>query len=322
MSFFVSDSNKAMFEKIKALPCFVDSECQISPLTEGESHLCFKVTLIKSGIEKCHFVKSLADHQLTYSAEINSHLIAAENGLAPRVIFYSSLWLVSEFIDGHSLRQFCMKHPDFLPADKITIAMSLMAKNHHLKPSIEHSVINIVELLTDQINSALYTQQQTVTLSKIIKKITSFQSSNNPLVLCHGDLNDENIRLESQFEPNHLTDKTWLVDFECSGLAEAEYDVAMYLAINQLPVSNIDEVINSYHQYSTLQLNHKKVRGYLACCYLINGLWYLEAGVSSKLANTFRVKARQQFELFDQLALEFTLVEENVVPLFNQLLAN
>ncbi|NQZ22450.1 MAG: phosphotransferase [Colwellia sp.] len=318
MSVLVSKSNKVTFAEISDLPCFIDGHCQISVLIKGESHLCFKVVFSKNGVQKHYFVKSLSEHQLTSQAEVNSHLSAAEHGFAPAVIFYSSLWLVSEFIEGYSLQQFCANHPKFSLASKVTIAMSLMTKNHQLKASKEHLVINVAELLTSLVNLNIYTQRQKVVLTQIIKKTTSFPSSNNNLVLCHGDVNDENIRLSTEFKTNQLNENTWLVDFECSSLAEAEYDIAMYLAINQLSVSNIDEVVYSYQQYSTSLINSEKVRGYLACCYLINGLWYLEAGSESEQAKAFAAKACQQFVLFDQLAL----AEDKVVPLLNALLAN
>jgi thiamine kinase-like enzyme len=317
MSTLASEINKVTFAEISTLPCFIDGHCEISALIKGESHLCFKVIYSKHGMKKHYFVKSLAEHQLTSLAEVNSHLSAAEHGFAPPVIFYSKLWLVSEFIEGYSLQQFCAKNPKFSFSSKVTIAMYLMAKNHQLKASDEHLVINVVELLTSQINLQIYTPQQKVELNKIIKKITRFPCSYIDLVLCHGDLNDENIRLSAEFEPSQLTEKTWLVDFECSSLAEAEYDVAMFLAINQLSMSNIDEVVYSYKQHSPLPLNREKIRNYLACCYLINGLWYLGAGSESKQAKAFKEKARKQFVLFDQLAL----AEEKVGALLNQLLA-
>jgi len=318
MSTLASKINKVTFAEISTLPCFIDGHCEISALIKGESHLCFKVILSKNGVKSHYFVKSLTEHQQTSQAEVNSHISAAEHGFAPAVIFYSSLWLVSAFIEGYSLHQFYANHPKFSLASKVTIAMSLMAKSHQLKASSEHLVINVVELLTGLVNIQLYTQQQKLQLLIIIKKITKFLSANKNLVLCHGDLNDENIRLSTEFETSELTEKTWLVDFECSSLAEAEYDIAMYLAINELSESNIDEVIDCYQQYSPLQLNHEKVRNYLACCYLINGLWYLEAGGDSEQAKAFAAKACQQFVLFDQL----TLVEEKVVTLLNPLLVN
>jgi len=307
-----------MFAEINTLPCFIDGHCEISALMKGESHLCFKVIFSKNGAKSHYFVKSLTEHQQTSQAEVNSHISAAELGFAPTVIFYSSLWLVSTFIEGYSLHQFCANHPKLSLASKVTIAMSLMAKSHQLKASEEHLVINVVALLTGLVNVQIYTQQQKLQLLIIIKKITRFLSANKNLVLCHGDLNDENIRLSAEFKTNELTEKIWLVDFECSSLAEAEYDVAMYLAINELSQSNIDEVIGCYQQYSPLQLNHQKVRNYLACCYLINGLWYLEAGSEGEQAKAFAAKACRQFVLFDQI----TCVEEKVVTLLNSLLAN
>jgi thiamine kinase-like enzyme len=316
MSTFVSKINKVTFAEISTLPCFIDGHCEISTLIKGESHLCFKVTFSKAGVKNRYFVKSLNEHQLTSSAEVNSHLVAAENGLAPAVIFYSSLWLVSEFIEGYSLQQFCANHPEFPLSNKVMLAMYLMAKSHLLKASTEHLVINVVDLLTGLVNVKIYTKKQKIELLGIIKKITSFQFSNIDLVLCHGDLNDENIRLSSAFEASEPTEHVFLVDFECSSLAEAEYDVAMYIAINQLCVSHLDDVVDSYQQHSTLILNREKTQAYLACCYLINGLWYLEAGSESEQGKAFSAKARQQFLLFDQLAL----ADQKVVPLLQTFL--
>ena len=93
-------------EEIQALLCFAGEHCSVEPLTGGESHLCFKVTVKKDSIENYYFVKSLADHQVTAKAEIASNLLAAQAGLAPLIIYHSSLWLVCEFIAGESLLSF------------------------------------------------------------------------------------------------------------------------------------------------------------------------------------------------------------------------
>ncbi len=293
----------ALFDEIKALPCFTKIDCQLSPIAGGESHCCFKVTLQESGIEKSYFVKSLCDHQTTASAEVASSIVAGEAQLAPAVIYHSPLWLVTDFIDGQSLQEFTTNNSAFSSDESISLVMSLMVSTHKLLGSDKHSVINVIELLNDQINQPCFTKKQQVSLAKVISEVANFQLFDNHLVLCHGDINYENIRLSHTFEQSQLTKQAWLVDFECSGLAEPEYDAAMYMAINLLPHENIDHVISYYQQYSAVTLNDKKLRCYLACCYLINGLWYVEKAGKSEQANAFLAKARQQFIFFDRLEL-------------------
>jgi thiamine kinase-like enzyme len=311
--------NKEIYEEIKALSCFVNHNCRIEPLTGGESHACFKVTFSQNSLEEVScFVKSLAGHQETAIAEIASNLLAAEAGLAPAIIYHSPLWLVCEFIIGDSLANFINGNLAHVSINKIMVAMNLMVKTHQLKPSENHQILDIERLLVRQKNQQHVTSLQHVALNITISKIVPLQAEHIDLVLCHGDINYENIRLSDSFKENYSLEKTWLVDYECSYLAEAEYDIAMFIAVNELCVEDIDTVINSYNQYSTVEvkvsinIDKAKVRTYLACCYLINGLWYFEAAAEGKQDQTLLAKARQQFNLFDQLEL----LAEKVAPLF------
>jgi hypothetical protein len=299
-------------QEIKALPCFAKGEYKITPLAGGESHECFSVISTVNSIEMDYFVKSLADHKETAIAEIASNLLAAEAGLAPTIIYHSPMWLVCQFIAGDSLAHYCAENVTRLPINKIMIAMNLMAKTHQLKLPVNHPTLAIEPLMLSQtINKAITPSQMTV-LNEIIVKITPSQSKSNRLVLCHGDVNDENIRLSDSFNPESPLDHTWLVDFECSCLAEAEYDIAMFIAINGLMLTDVDIAIQSYQQCADVVIDKEKVVAYLACCYLINGLWYIEATINSNQSQIFIAKARQQFVLFDQL----NLLEDKVAPLF------
>jgi hypothetical protein len=299
-------------EEIKALPCFAQGHCKVAPLIGGESHACFKVTLSKNSVEESYFVKSLAGHQETAEAEIASNLLAAAAGLTPEIIYHSSLWLVSVFIPGDSLANFDVENVAHISINRVMIAMNLMVKTHQLTPAESHPILAIEKLLVRQKNQPHVTALQHVALNITISKVVPNQADHKDLVLCHGDINYGNIRLSESFNQDYSLSKTWLVDFECSYLAEAEYDIAMFIAINQLDVADVDVVIQHYLQYSTVSIDNEKVRAYLACCYLINGLWYFEAASEKEHAETLMVKARQQFALFDQLEL----LEEKVTPLF------
>jgi hypothetical protein len=323
MSALVNQKIESIAEEIKALPCFVLGSCKIEPLVGGESHACFKVTFSKDAVEACYFVKSLAGHLETAKEEIAVNLLAAEAGLAPAIIYHSPLWLVCAFIHGDSLANFDVENVTHVSINKIMIAMNLMVKTHQLTPPPNHPVLDIEALLVRQKNQQFVTPLQHVALNITISKVVPPQANRSDLVLCHGDVNYENIRLSDSFKNDYSLDKTWLVDYECCSLAEAEYDIAMFIAVNALCVKDIDAVIQCYQQYANvsfgaylgieLKINKEKVRAYLACCYLINGLWYFEAASEKEQAAPLFEKARQQFLLFDELEL----LEEKVTPLFS-----
>lgn len=312
MSGLVNKESNPTYEEIKALLCFAQGSCKVTPIVGGESHACFKVIFRKNALEKCYFVKSLVGHQETAKVEVAVNLLAAEAGLAPAIVYHSALWLVCEYIHGESLAKFSVEHPSLAPNDKIMITMNLMVKVHHLKHPKNHPVLAIKELLLRLTADIKMTHIQQVFVNEVIEKIIPLKLPNNNLVLCHGDVNYENIRLSDSFNKDYLLEKTWLVDYECSCLAEAEYDIAMFIAINALSGEDIDLVIKRYQQYALMSINDEKVRAYLAYCYLINGLWYFKLVGDNKQSHKIRQKALQQFVFFDQLAL----LKDKTVDLF------
>ena len=303
MSVLVSEENNPTYKEIKTLPCFAQDYCNVTPIISGESHACFKVTFSKDGTETSYFVKSLAGHQETANAEVAVNLIAAAAGLAPAIVYHSPLWLVCEYIHGESLEKVSVQKPSITSNNKIMIAMNLMSKVHQLKHPSNHPVLSIKELLLNLVSEIKATHLQQSFVNEVIEKIMPLQLTSDNLVLCHGDVNYENIRLSDSFNKDYLLDKTWLVDFECSCLAEAEYDIAMFIAINALNAEDVETVIKRYQQYTKISIDDSKVRTYLACCYLINGLWYLKLAIGDKKNLHARLKSRQQLVFFDQLML-------------------
>ena len=316
MSPLVNDESNHISEDIKALPCFSHGSCIVTPIIGGESHACFKVTFSKGGTETSYFVKSLAGHQETAKVEVAVNLLAAEAGLAPAIVYRSSLWLVCEYIHGESLEKLSLEKPLLTPNNKIMIAMNLMLKVHQLKHSSNHPVLVIKELLLNLATDINPTHLQQAFVYEVIEKIIPLQLSSDNLVLCHGDVNYENIRLSDSLNKGHLLEKTWLVDYECSCLAEAEYDIAMFIAINALSAEDVEVAIKRYQQYAKISINDEKVRAYLACCYLINGLWYLKLATDDKKNLIAKLKSRQQFVFFDQLML----LKDKAVNFFNGLI--
>ena len=313
MSTLINDESNHISQEIKALPCFSDGSCIVTPIIGGESHACFKVTFSKDGTETSYFVKSLVGHQETAKVEVAVNLLAAEAGLAAAIVYHSPRWLVCEYIQGESLEKFSAENPYLAPNDKIMIAMNLMSKVHRLKHSSNHPVLAIKELLLNLAADIKATHLQQAFVNEVIENIIPLRLPNNNLVLCHGDVNYENIRLSDSFNKGHLLEKTWLVDYECSCLAEAEYDIAMFIAINALSAEDVEVVIKHYQQYALISINDEKLRAYLAYCYLINGLWYLKLAIDDKKNRFSKLKSHQQFVFFDQLML----FENKAIDLFN-----
>jgi thiamine kinase-like enzyme len=312
VSALVNQTIKNIAEDIKALPCFVNSDCKIEPITGGESHECFKVTATVNFVENFYFVKSFAGHQKTAKAEISVNILAAKARLAPAIIYHSPLWLVCEFIHGTSLTKFTAEKKSAAAKDKVIIAMNLMVKMHELKPGHNHPVLNIERLLFTLVKDIETTPLLQVFLNKTIEEILPHKVPNNNLVLCHGDVNYENIRLSDSYNKDHLLEKSWLVDYECNCLAESEYDIAMFIAVNALSMEEVHSVIEYYSRFSSRHVDNEKVRAYLACCYLVNGLWYFEAASERNKPQKLINMAREQLVLFDQLAL----IKQKIASLF------
>ena len=266
----------------------------------GLSHHCFVVTAINLESQKSakYFIKSLSLHT---STEQNERLVAqsaAALHLSPNVIFQSKEWLVTEYIEGYSL--FENQYPI---ADKIAVAMKLLQRFHQLSPLEQVSSLSIKLLIEEQIKVNAFSGEQEAFLLKLNQDINTFAQVSEPVV-CHGDLNFTNILIDKQSKP-------WLVDYECTSIGSAEYDVAMFIAINNLSDCDFSYIFDCYQSQSNKTLNTALVQSYLACCYLINGLWYQERSYNVIENDQYIDLAYHQYSQFDRLNLsDKKLVEQ------------
>ena len=323
-----NSANNELIATIEQLPCFVDYVCTIEPISAGLSHHCFKVCLSQRATEKKqktihYFVKSLAQHFSTGLNEIAAAMQAAKSGYAPAIVFQTSSWLVTEFILGQTLDN------SLLPFnEKIVIAMALLAKLHQIKPARDITSLSIKELINQQITESVFNNNKISLLHQINHQISQFDEASNK-VLCHGDLNFSNIIIDQQ-------SNSWLIDFECSLVGCAEFELAMFIAVNNISLDLLPFVVKQYQQVyvatETLSLNQPLILSYAACCFLLNGLWYeskakVETTKTAKTAKTtittikfsqshqksahYLALAEQQYQRFDQL----NLTEDKLVNL-------
>lgn len=266
----------------------------------GLSHHCYIVTAVNLDSQKSakYFVKSLSSHP---STEQNERLVAqsaAALNLSPSVIYQSKDWLVTQYIEGYSLFE-----NQYTISEKIAVSMRLLQNFHQVTPMDKISSQSIKSLIEAQIKMNAFTQAQQSFLMTLNQKINTFAQVSEPVV-CHGDLNFTNILIDKRAN-------AWLVDYECTSIGCAEYDVAMFIAINNLSNCDFAYIFDCYQGKSKKSLKADLVHAYLACCYLINGLWYQERSYHTRENDQYIDLAHQQYSQFDRLNLtDKKLVEQ------------
>jgi len=294
-------------EKIKQLPCFKQGSLKqgntesiiIKKIEAGQSSLCFDVTLHSNDtrademykrVIKRYFVKYSPDATF-FEYEQKASKVTSTVKLSPKVIYASQHWLVNEFVDAETLDK-----TDVSVKYKINVALKLMQNCHKLFVPVPP--LNINQTITQLIASESFSDTQKQLLNTLLNSLPTIgELPNSNLVLCHGDINFSNIMT--------IDDKAWLIDFECTCLAEKEYELAMFIAINQLNKDEQDYTLRSYKEMDCNDINEKKLNTYLLYSYLMNGLWYFNQMNSTTALESihFNRLAEQQLTLFDTLFL-------------------
>ncbi|WP_077338605.1 phosphotransferase [Pseudocolwellia agarivorans] len=282
---------------IKVLPCFTalnrQSPFVINQIEAGQSSLCFKV----KHNDQSYFVK-YNDNISFFENEMKTSKAASHSGLSPKIIYADKHWLVNEFIEGQTLDRISS-----LNTDKISTAVNLMSQCHQLKVVVPP--LNIISIISQTFQSSCFSDTQKDHIQTLLCKLPTEFSHN--YVVCHGDINFSNIITSYG--------KAWLIDFECTCLAEKEFELAMFFAINLL---NKDEQAYTLSRYESLNyrtvIDRNLLNTYLLYSYLLNGLWYIEKKEEKKLTQLSKIKfkksAFEQFKLFDSIwASDFPLNE-------------
>lgn len=290
---------------LKSLPCFNDI-IDISPITAGLSHSCFKVITSRHSF----FAKKLC--RKTAKIELDSSANTAQVGLSPTIIYHNTDWLVTEFINGTTLDKvnMCIN-------DKFSVALALMTKLHTLSPQVNTHNLNPLNTLT--LTKSLFSHcesldlAQRATLENIGHMLTitlqrEQKRSGSPDVLCHGDINYSNIMIEYKGPKSNKADtflygRSWLLDFECAQLAPVEFDLAMFIAVNNISFELKDQVIVNYvKQLPEFIPNYRLLDTYILYSFFINALWYFTHGININTKAQFKPLVIEQCSAFDNFA--------------------
>ncbi len=269
-----------MPEQLRTLACFTHINT-IVPITSGLSSQCYQV----NADNNIFFAKkaSTEESQVT--------LLAAEQGISPKVVYHDQHWLVSQFLADENLDQSrcCVD-------EKITMAIRLLTQCHQVNAMPSKLVPNaIVQAL---INQEHFSSQQQIELRQVANQLLSQLNlcqqkyKSNNLVCCHGDVNFSNILIDKK-------KNTWLVDYECASMAPVEYDLAMFIAVNNLPIETTANIIEQYQKNLPVNIELELLNEYLLFCYFINGLWYVNQHQNLK-AEKLLTLAKQQWQYIDR----------------------
>lgn len=246
-----------MTQQLRTLACFKHIEA-ISPIVAGLSSQCFQV----SADDKCYFAKKTPSVN-----EVNLSKLTATHKISPQLIYHDQHWLISEFIAGENLATHqCADN------DKIRFAVKLMAKCHQINTdSTKITKLNPENIINTLIEQSLFSSHQKAEFLPLARSLLSVLGPAKKLVYCHGDVNFSNVFIDQKNKP-------WLVDFECACLAPAEYDLAMFIAVNNIDENKISVIIKQYEQRSlSIKIDIKLLYRYLMFSYFINSLWYFRA---------------------------------------------
>jgi len=284
-----------------ALPCFTQIE-NITIITSGLSQRCFKI----SADNKVYFAKTITD-----DTEVKITASAARDKLSPEVFYSDQHWLITTFINANNLTLTTLNTDQ-----KIYHAINLMVRCHKIKA--KPTKLDPENIINELINKTHYSKAQKADLLQLTDLILPLLSTTKNSVCCHGDLNFSNVlvnALINEKAKHKVNEKVnqkqidWLVDYECACTAPAEFDLAMFIAVNNLAHYKIDAIIALYQQHSFISIDRQLLNFYLSFCYFINGLWYYNAiqntHVHQKHHTNNQIKlcvlAKQQWQALEEM---------------------
>ncbi|ALO33315.1 hypothetical protein CMT41_00280 [Colwellia sp. MT41] len=309
-----------IINSLQSLPCFTEIQA-ISLLADGLSQTAIKV----STASQVFFAKKL--NQDTANTEVSCALLTALSGVkessgqvkknhfSPEVIYHDEQWLVTEFINGIALADAELKIEL-----KISIALTLMAQLHQLPSSLTKQAIHplnirqsVSRLLTDP--SPLLAKQRHF-LDNVSKSLSCsinrlIEASQSPSMLCHGDINFTNILLDDE-------QRSWLIDFECAHFAPVEFDLAMFIAVNNIDDHHIAGIVNDYRKLvASYQPNLKLLNYYILYSFYINGLWYFDNSNNLAAESQLHALAIAQWSAFDHFSSAHALAVPKLMSMIN-----
>ena len=94
-----------------------------------------------------------------------------------------------------------------------------------------------------------------------------------------------------------------------------EYDLAMFIAVNNIDKNQIHTIIDHYKKHSFAEIKPSLLNHYLLFCYFINGLWYMHAYNKTNLLK-FTHLAEQQWQNIHTLDIRIVFDKNRLTNTF------
>lgn len=266
------NEHKPLIKDLCLLPCFTNRSINsVAVIDSGLSQSCFRVQID----EHQYFAK----HITSGTTEILANKLAADSGVAPKLIYAEGDWLISEFLSGELLGNGQLSEDE-----QLTVILSLLTKCHRLPFSsnnltsqitnsksantlANHSASVLPHLEIEQTISQLFQElsnqqpdvlNQQMSLTEINCLMTTAESVLQELaqireevgqsneVFCHGDANFSNVIKLENSTADDADFRYQLIDFECACIAPIEYELGMMMAVNEIENSKIEWVTTQY----------------------------------------------------------------------------
>lgn len=281
----------------------------MTQITEGLSQQCFRIELKPLSVtEKSqHLIAKVFEHFDGFNKEKHVLNALSRTNLSAKLIKQASFdqhhILLMEQLPGETL-----SNSPLAIDDKIQLTCQLMANFHlQLTESLLHGTrdlhtpvhsLNFNDIFTSLVSTAQLATHSEREISAFIKhclsnleKLNGTDKKNT--MICHGDLNFSNVIVEHK--------SARVIDFEAISLMPIEYDIAMMLAVNELPCSYITHACVSYSNAANDNLpvnalNQQLVEAFYPIALLINGLWYLSEHHKRLNNDQYLKKAQIQFK--------------------------
>lgn len=277
---------------IAKFSCFQDNPVvAIERLEAGLSQECYRVQTKKGEFLAKHFKSNQA-----FKKELTVTKCKSPDSVIPQLNAFKENWLISEYLQGSMLSELGISFEE-----KLDIVLPLLKKFYLLSANMEKQTelfgqIDLVDLVKQMSLAVSNDVDKMLLIDEVLTRFKSQQySSGYESVLCHGDLNFNNIMY------HHSIDDWRLFDFESCHLSHIEYDIAMLLAVNEYPITNLGQIHNNLLGIFP-QLSIDLVTRYYVICLLINGLWYQQQ-TSEKQSLTIKEKYQKlsaiQFRLLN-----------------------
>ena len=274
---------------LKKLPLFQGKAVKVTPFEAGFSASVFYVEVTQSNQAVSRTVaKYIADIDTSNNQLKNTEAfvqqLAANEGLAPNILFTNEQWIISQYIEGEMLSD--VDAPIF---SKITMLAELTGRLQRISLPKGSPV---AKLDVKAATLALTTEaRHLVDLTEVENYLDTFEVRSKKLVLCHGDMNFNNII---------CGDNPYLIDFTTACLAPIEYEIGMLLAINLIDSTHSSKIIGVYNEVfkNNELIDVEMVTRYSVLATLINACWYLLQYHECKDANLLNC-CLAQFQYLD-----------------------